>query len=148
MRPAGVGVVADDAPVAARLQPVDRPFVHLVADRGFGEKDEAVVGDVQVVGQPQPAVIVDGVEAAVRFIRRFLDLAIRSDAVEPHAADADIEIVLTVERHPQRLAADMGEHFHPLVVRREKADDVAMARAGVKIVVAIENHILGRLDAS
>jgi hypothetical protein len=64
-RGVGVGVVADDAAVAAGFQPVDRPFVHLVAHGGFREEDAAVIGDVEIVGQPQPAVVVDGIQAAV-----------------------------------------------------------------------------------
>ena len=93
VRLAGVRIVADDAAVAARLQPVDRPLVHLVADGGFGEEDAPVVGDVEIVGQPQPAVVVDRIEAAVGLVGHLLDLALGRDAIEPHAADADVEIV-------------------------------------------------------
>ena len=122
--------------------------MHFVADGGLGEEDAAVVGDVEVVGQPQPAVVVDRVEAAVGFVRYLLDLARRGDAVEPHAADADIEIVVAVERHAERLAADMGEDLHLLVVGRHETDDVAVARAGIEIVVAVENDVFRRLDAA
>ena len=147
-RRVGVRIVADDAAVAARFQPVDRPFVHFVADGGFGEEDAAVVGDVEIVGEPQPAVVVDRIEAAVGLVGDLLDLALGRDAIEPHAADADIEIVLAVERHAERLAADMGEHLHLLVVGRQEAHDVAVARAGIEIVVAVEDDVFRRLDAA
>ena len=143
---AGVGVVADDAAVAARLEPVGRPLVHLVAHRRFGEEDAAIVGDVEVVGEPQTAVVVDRAQAAVGLVGRLLDLAIGRDAIEPHAADADVEIVVAVEGHAERLAADVREDLHALVVGREEADDVAVARAGVEVVVAVEDHVFGRLD--
>ena len=122
--------------------------MHLVAHGRLGEEDAAVVGDVEIVGQPQPAVVVDRVEAAVGLVGRLLDLAVGRDAVEAHAADADIEVVVAVERHAERLAADMGVDLHPLVVGREEADDVAVARAGVEIVVAVEDHVFRRLDAA
>ncbi len=147
-RRAGVRIVADDAAVAARFQAVDRPFVHFVADGGFGEEDAAVVGDVEIVGEPQPAVVVDRIKAAVGLVGDLLDLALGRDAIEPHAADADIEIVLAVERHAERLAADMGEHLHLLIVGRQEAHDVAVARAGIEIVVAVEDDVFRRLDAA
>ena len=147
-RGVGVRVVADDAAVAARFQPVDRPFVHFVAHGGFREEDAAVVGDVEIVGQPQPAVVVDRIEAAVGLVGDLLDLALGRDAIEPHAADADIEIVVAVEGHAERLAADMGEDFHLRVVGRLETHDVAVARAGIEIVVAVEDDVLRRLDAA
>ena len=148
MGPPCVCVVADDAAVAAPLEPVDRPLVHLVADRRLREEDEAVVRDIEVVGEAQAAVVVDRPQAAVGFVCRLLDGAVGRDAIEAHAADADIEIVFAVERHAERLAADMGEDFHCLVVGREKSDDISVARAGVKIVVPIENDVLRRFDSA
>ena len=53
VRFARLGVVTDDAAVAAALQRVDRPFMHLEADRGFAEIDAAVGSDVEIVGEPQ-----------------------------------------------------------------------------------------------
>ena len=143
-----VGVVADDPAVAARLQAIDRPFVHFVANGGLREEDAAVVGDVEVVGEPQAAVVVDRIEAAVGLVCDLLDLAVGRDAIEPHAADADIEIVVAIEGHAERLAADMGEDLHLLVVGRQEADDVAVARARIEIVVAIEDDVFRRLDAA
>ena len=128
---AGIAVVADDASVAARLEPVDRPFVHLVTDRRLGKENEAVVGDVEVVGQPQAAVVVDRTPAAVRLVGGLINLAVGRDSVETHAADADIEIVAAVEGHAERLTPDMGEDFHALIIRGEKANDVAVARTGI-----------------
>ena len=84
--------------------------------------------------------------AAVGLVGRLLDLAVGRDAIEPHAADADIEIVFAVESHAERLAADVSEDLHALVVGGEEAHDVAVARAGIEIVVAVEDHVLGRLD--
>jgi len=43
-------VVADDAPVAATLQRIDRPFMHFEADRGFAEIDAPVGRHVEIVG--------------------------------------------------------------------------------------------------
>src|SRR5712675_331865 len=143
-----VRIVADDAAVAARLQSIDRPLVHFVSNGGFGEEDASVVGNVEIVGEPQPAVVVDGIKAAVGLIRHLLDLSIRRDAVEAHTADADVEIVGAIERHAERLAADMGEYLHLLVVGRQEADDVAVARTGIEIVVAIENDVFRRFDAA
>ena len=42
----------------------------------------------------------------------------------------------------------MGEDLHLLVVGRQEADDVAVARAGVEVVVAIEDDVFRRLDAA
>ena len=122
--------------------------MHFVADGRLGEEDTSVVGDVEVVGQPQPAVVIDRVEAAVGLVRHLLDLALRRNAVEAHPADADIEIVAAIEGHAERLTADMGEDLHVLVVWREKANDVAVARARIKIVVAIEDDVFRGLDAA
>ena len=144
----GAGVVADDAAVAARFQPVHRPLVHLVAHRRLGEEDPAVIGDIEVVGEPETAVVVDGIDAAVGLVGRLFDLAVRGDAIEPHAADANIEVVLAIEGHAERLAADMGVHLHLLVIGRKEADDVAVARSRIEIVVAVEDDVLRRLDAA
>ena len=77
-----------------------------------------------------------------------LDLAIGRDAVEAHAADADVEVVVAVEGHAERRAADVREDLHALVVGREEAHDVAVARAGVEVVVAVEDHVLRAFDAA
>ena len=141
-------VVADDAAVAARLQSVDRPLVHFVADRRLGEEDAAVVGDVEVVGQAQAAVVVDRAQLRLVSSVTFSTLRVRRDAVQAHAADADVEVVVAVEGHAERLAADVGEDLHALVVGREEADHVAVAGAGVEVVVAVEDHVLRGLDAA
>ena len=148
MRRSGLGIVADDPAVAARLQSVDRPLVHFVADGRLGEENPTVIGDVEIVGEPKAAVVVDRVEAAVGLVCDLLDLALGRDAIESHPADADIEIVVAVERHAERLAADMREDLHLLVVGRHETHDVAVARARVEIVVAVEDDVFRRLDAA
>ena len=122
--------------------------MHFVADGRFREEDAAVVGDVEIVGQPQAAVVVDRIKAAVGLVGDLLDLALGRDAIEAHAADADIEIVVAVEGHAERLAADMGEDLHLLVVGRQETHDVAVARARVEVVVAVEDDVFRRLDAA
>ncbi len=96
----------------------------------------------------QAAVVVDRTHAAVGFVGRLFHGAVRLDAIEPHAADADVEIVLAIEGHAERLAADMGEHLHLLIVGREKADDVAVTRTRIEVVVAVEDDVLRCLDAA
>ena len=144
----GRRIVANDPAIAARLQSVDRPLVHFITDGCFGEENASVIGDVEIVGKAKAAVVVDRIEAPVGFVRHLLDLAIGRNAIEAHPADAHIEIVSTIERHAERLTADMGEHFHLLVVGRREAHDVAMARTGVEIVIAIEDNIFRRFDAA
>ena len=56
------------------------------------------------------------------------------------------ETVILVEGHAERPAADMGEDFMPGVVGREEADDVALPRAGVDVVVRVENDVFGSVD--
>ena len=121
--------------------------MHLVTDSCLGEKDPAVIGDVEIICQPQPAVVVHRIEAAVGFVGCLLDLAIRRDAIQAHAAYAAIEVVLSIEGHSQRLAADVRIDLHRLIVRREEANDVAMPRSGIQVVVSIEDDILRRFDA-
>ena len=141
-------VVADDAAVAARLEAVGGPLVHLVAHGGLGEEDAAVVGDVEVVGQAQAAVVVDRRIAAVGLVGHLLDLALGRHPVQPHAADAHVEVVVLVERHAQRRAADVRIDLHALVVGRKEPHDVAVARAGVQVVVAVEDHVFRAFDAA
>ena len=88
------------------------------------------------------------IESRLRLVSSvsLLDLAVGRDAVEAHAADADIEIALAVEGHAERSAADMGEDLHALVVGREEADDVAVAGAAVEVVVAVEDDVLRPFD--
>jgi len=51
-----------------------------------------------------------------------------------------------VEGHAERVAADMREHFRALMIGAEEAHDVAMARAAIEIVVAIEDDVLRPFD--
>src|SRR5215469_1047232 len=78
----GGWIVADDAAIAARFETVRRPLVHLVADRRFRKEDPPVVGDVEIVCEPQAAVIINRVQAAVGLIGCLLDMTIGADAVE------------------------------------------------------------------
>ena len=55
---------------------------------------------------------------------------------------------MPIKRHAERRAADVRKDLHALVVGREKADDVAVARAAVQIVVAVEDHVFGAFDAA
>ena len=52
------------------------------------------------------------------------------------------QIAGAVEGQAERKAADMGEHFRAPVVGREEADDLAMARAAIEVVVAVEDDVL------
>ena len=75
-----------------------------------------------------------------------LTVAVRRDLIKPHAADADDQVAVAVEGQAERMAADMGEDLVPRVVRREEADDVAMARAAIEVVVAVEDDVLRPFD--
>ena len=75
-RRAGVRIEADDAAVAARFQAVDRPVVHLVADRRLAEEDAAVGRDVEIVGEPQAGIVDDREPRAVGLVGELLDLAV------------------------------------------------------------------------
>ena len=63
------------------------------------------------------------------------DLAGTRDPVEAHAAYANEEVLLLVEGHAERVAADMGKMFGLVVMRREEADDVALPVAAIQIVI-------------
>ena len=60
--------------------------------------------------------------------RQFLELSVAAHSIEPHAGDADVQAALPIERHAQRLPADMGVDLPFAVIRREKADDLAVAK--------------------
>jgi hypothetical protein len=57
-----------------------------------------------------------------------------------------IEAALPVERRTERTPADMGVDFPLAVVRREKADDLAVPNAAIEMAVLVENDILGTVD--
>ena len=148
MRFAGVGVIADDSPVAARLQAVSGPFVHFIAHGGFRKVDATVVSDVQVISQAQAAVVVDGRIAAIGLVGHLFDLALGRDPVQAHAANADIKVVMPIKRHAQRRATNVGVDFHAFVIGRKKPDDVAVTRTGIEVVVPVQNHILRAFNSA
>ena len=47
---------------------------------------------------------------------------------------------------PERMAADMREDFRALVIGSEEADDVAMPRAAIEIVIAVEDDVFRPFD--
>ena len=59
------------------------------------------------------------------------------------APTQDEQVAVAVEGKPQREAADMGEDLRDLVVGREEADDLAVARAAIEMIVAVEDDVLG-----
>ncbi len=73
-----VRIEADDAAVAARFQAVDRPFMHLVADRRLAEEDASVGRDVEIVGEPQSRIVDDREPGAVGLVGELLDLRARA----------------------------------------------------------------------
>ena len=145
---AGIGVKADDAAVTARFQCVRNPFMGLETNRRLREENAAVVADVQVVGQAQPAVVIDRRITAVGFVGDLLDLALGCHAVQTHATHADVQVLMAVQRQAQRNAADMGKYFHALIVRCKEPDDVTVARARVEVVVPIQDDVFRAFDAT
>ena len=67
------------------------------------------------------------------------------DAVDAHAGDGDDQVLVVVELHAERAAADMGEDLAVLEVRAGEADDVAVAGAAVEAVLPIEDDVLRAL---
>ena len=91
-------------------------------------------------------IVDDREQAAVGLVGELVDRLVGATRIEAHAADADEEIAVAVERHAERMAADMGEDLVALVVGPEEAHDVAVAGAAIEIVVAIEDDVLRALD--
>ena len=96
--------------------------MHLETDGRLAEEDAPVGRDVEIVGEPQPGIVDDREQGAVGLVGELAELAVGRDLVEPHAADADVEIAVAVEGEPERLAADMGEDFVPRVVRARRTE--------------------------
>jgi hypothetical protein len=57
---------------------VDRPVVHVVADRRLAEEDAAVGRDVEVVGQAQARVVDDREPGAIGLVGQLLTARSRS----------------------------------------------------------------------
>ena len=51
-----------------------------------------------------------------------------------------------VEGHAERPSADMRIDFSTDMIGREKADDIALPNAAIKVVVIIENDVLGPVN--
>jgi len=75
-----------------------------------------------------------------------LHFSLRRYSVQAHATHTDIEVKIAIKRHAQRRSANMGKHFHLLVIWREKTNDVAMTRTSVQMVVAVQDHVLRAFD--
>ena len=57
-----------------------------------------------------------------------------------------MQVVVPVEGHAQRRAADVREDFPAFVVGREESDDVPVSRAAVQVVVAVQDDVFRALD--
>ena len=86
------------------------------------------------------------VPGAVGLVGDLEDLSARLDAVDAHAGDTDDQILVLVELHPERAAADMGEDFALFEVRAGETDDVAVAGAAVEPVLPVEDDVLRAFD--
>ena len=122
---------------------VDRPVMGIVARGGVGEVDLAVGCDVEVVGIAQPGVVDDGGVGAVRFRPRAASPRPAGEIeIEAHGADAGEDVAVPVDGKAQGKAAGVGEDLGAFVVGREEADDLAVARATIEMVVAVQHHVL------
>ncbi len=65
-------------------------------------------------------IVVELVPGAVGLVGDLEDFAAGLDAIDAHAGDADDEVLVLVELHAERPAADMGEHLALLKVGPEK----------------------------
>jgi hypothetical protein len=70
--------------------------------------DLAVGRDVEVVGHAQAGVIIQLVPGAVGLVGDLEDTTVGRDAVDAHAGDRDDQILVAIELHAERPAADMG----------------------------------------
>src|SRR5690349_19526783 len=124
----GGGVIADQPPVRPRLENVQRIGRHLVARGTVAEIDLAIRGDVEIVGHAQPRVVIELVPRAIGFIGYLEHFAARPDAIDSHARYADDEVLVAIELHAERPAADMREDFPVFEVAARETDDIAVAR--------------------
>jgi hypothetical protein len=122
--------------------------MHFVTHGGFRKVDRSVGGNVAIVGEAQTAVVDDRQRGAVGLIGQLADGSVGRDLVKSHAANAHDQIAVAVKTHAERRTADMGKDRVTLVVRRFKADDVAMARAAIEIVVFVKDDVFWALDVA
>src|SRR5271165_4442578 len=146
LRHAALGIVANQAAVAPALETVERPVRELVARRRLAEIDLAVGGDVEIVGEIEPRIVLEPRARARRTVRHLENRAIRLYAVNAHAGDTDEQVLVAIEGEPEGAAADARKVFADAIVGGEKADDRAVAVDGVEIVPAIQDYVLGSLD--
>ena len=90
--------------------------------------------------------VVELVPRAIGLVGNLEYLAVRLDAVDAHAADANDQIFVLVELHAIRPAADMGKHFAVFEDSAGKTDDVAVAGTAVNPVLPVEDHVFGTLN--
>src|SRR5690606_11611145 len=79
-------VVADDASVAARLQCIDHPFMHVEADSRLAEEYPPIGRYVEIVRKAQTRVVDDGGPRAIGLVGQLHHLAgLTDDLVKSHA---------------------------------------------------------------
>src|SRR6516164_243416 len=142
----GRGIVADHAAVRARLQDVERVGRHFVPRRAVAEINLAVRPDVEVVSHAQAGIVVELVPGTVGFVGYLEHLAVRLDAVHAHAGNGDDQVLVSIELHSERPAADMRKDLAGFEVGTREADDVAVTGRTVEAVLAIQNTILRSLN--
>ncbi len=112
--------MAQHAPVRSALEDVEGIGRCLVAGGAVAEIDFAVRRDVEIVGHPHAGIVVELVPGAIGLVGDLEYFATGLHAVHAHAADADDQILVTVELHAVGTAADVGEHFAMLKRSPEK----------------------------
>ena len=103
-------------------------------------------GDVEIVGELHVGIVDDGEQAAVGLGGQTAHSSVHLHLIETHAGDADVDPPFAIERHAERRAADVSEHFVAGVVGREPLQDVAVTVARVENVVAVKNDVLGAFE--
>ncbi len=91
-------------------------------------------------------VVVQLVQVRLVSIGDLEDPTVGRDAVDAHAGDCDDQVLVAIELHAERPAADMGEHLAGFEIRPGEADHVAVAGRAVEPALAVEDDILGALD--
>ena len=143
---AGRRIIDHQPAVGPALDNVERVRGHFVARRAVAEIDLAVWRDVEIVGHAQPRIVVELVPGSVGLVGELEDRAVGLDPVNAHPGDANDEVLIPIELHPQRSAADVSEYLTTLEIGSRKADDVAVAGASVDPVLPVDDHVLGTLD--
>jgi hypothetical protein len=111
---AGRRIVDHQPTVGSALDDVECVRRHLIARRAVAEVDLAVGRDIEIVGHAQARVVVELVLGAVRLVGDLEDSAVGLDSIDAHPGDANDEVLLPVELHAERSAADMRKHLASL----------------------------------